>query len=73
MSSFLPTEAVTKHKRFLRGYFRAQLLLSEDNKVKARQLFKGLDKITGYSDFEDSNQGLLRTIDMAVKGESRWP
>ena len=72
MSSFLPTEAVTEHKRFLRGYFRAQLFLNEGNRVKAKKLFNGLDKTAGYLDFEESNHNLLTTIDMAVRGKSRW-
>ena len=72
MSSFLPAEAVTECGKFLRGYFRAQLLLEEAKKVKAKRLFDALDKAMGYIEFEDSNHDLLKTIDMAVRGKSRW-
>ncbi len=72
MSSFLPADAVMESKRFLRGYFRAQVFLKEDKKVKAKVIFSALDRTTGYIDFEDSNHSLLKTIDIAVRGESRW-
>lgn len=72
MSSFLPTDVVIENKRFLRGYFKAQLLLNQGNKVKAGKLFNVLDKAAGYPDFEESNHNLLKIIDMAVRGQSRW-
>jgi len=72
MSSFLPSDIVAESERFLRAYFKAQLFLQEGKRVKAKRLFSGLDRTTGYSDFEDSNQDVLRIIDLAVRGESRW-
>jgi hypothetical protein len=72
MSSFLPADAVAECEKFLRGYFRAQILLESGKKVKAKRIFDALDKATGYSEFEDSNHPLLETIDMAVRGKSRW-
>lgn len=72
MSSFLPADAVTECEKFLRGYFRAQLLLESGKKIKAKRIFDALDKATGYIEFEDSNHSLLTIIDMAVRGESRW-
>ncbi|MCX6704521.1 MAG: hypothetical protein NTZ07_03710 [Candidatus Woesebacteria bacterium] len=72
MSSFLPADAVAECERFLRGYFRAQLLLESGKKVKAKRIFDALDKAAGYTEFEDSNHALLKMIDMAVRGESRW-
>lgn len=72
MSSLIPPDSMDKSERFLRGYFKAQILLESGKKVKARRLFSALDKTTGYKDFEDSNHDLLKFIDIAVRGTSRW-
>lgn len=58
--------------KILEGYFRAQKHLAEGEKIKARELFKHLKKISGYVEFEDEHRDLLRAIDIAVRGESRW-
>jgi hypothetical protein len=72
MSSYLPTIEVAAHERFLKGYFKAQRLLEEGKKVKAKRLFCALDNTTGYADFEDSSHDILKMIDIAVRGQSRW-
>ncbi len=56
--------------RFARSYFRAQKFIADDKKVKAKRLFNALDKMTGYSEFEEQNSFLLMTIDVAVRGKS---
>ena len=72
MSSFISPDDIKEHENFLRGYFKAQIFLQSGNRVKAKKIFNGLDKATGYLEFEKENSDLLRAIDLAVEGESRW-
>lgn len=57
--------------RFLRGYFRGQLLLKAGKRDKAMRLYEGLEKKTGYREFEEQNQKWLAAIDLAVRGNNR--
>ena len=57
-------------RRFARAYFKSQVFIVEGRPTKAKRLFRLLDKMTGFRDFEDKNEGLLRSIDIAVRGET---
>lgn len=57
--------------KFLRGYFRGQLLLKAGKRDKAMRLYEGLEKRTGYLEFEKQNQEWLAAIDLAVRGNNR--
>lgn len=62
-----------KTEKFAKSYFRAQLHIARGRKTKARRLFKLLDAVNGFREFEENNQDLLRQIDLAVKGNSSIP
>ena len=59
--------------RFLRCYFRSQLLIIEGKPVKAKRLLNRLDKWTGFADFEEMNQKLLSIVDLGVRGKTIRP
>lgn len=68
LSYYLPKDVDPHHKRFLKGYFRAQLKIADGQKVRAREIFDGLVKKKGYEEFEEENQALLAAIDIVVRG-----
>ena len=69
LDKFLP-KIDPHHIKFVRGYFSAQVYLAEEKKTKAEELFRGLEEKADYAKFEKDNWSLLRTIDIAVRGES---
>ncbi len=68
----LPDDYNPHNKRFLRDYFRAQLRVAQGKPVKAKRIFQGLVKRTGYNEFEETNEPYLAAVDLAVKGHTRW-
>jgi len=64
------TEINPHDRKFARAYFKSQVFIVEGRPTKAKRLFRLLDKMTGFRDFEDKNEGLLRSIDIAVRGET---
>lgn len=71
MSYYLETIGLdNSDSRFARSYFRAQKLIADDKRVKARRLFDALDRATGFAEFEEQNPLLLKIIDVAVRGRS---
>ena len=72
VTSHLPEDFNPHHRQFLRDYFRAQVRIAAGQKVRAAEIFNGLTKKTGYTDFENSERHLLAAIDLMVRGENRW-
>lgn len=68
LSYHLPENISPHHECFLKGYFKAQLRITEGQKVRAREIFDGLVKKKGYKEFEENNQVLLAAIDIVVRG-----
>lgn len=67
----LPEDFDPHHVAFLRDYFRAQLRVQQGRRTKAQRIFGGLDKKTGYKEFEQEKQEWLAAVDLAVRGENR--
>lgn len=67
----IPEDYNPHYVGFLRDYFRAQLRIQQGRKTKAQRIFDGLDRRTGYKEFEQENQAWLAAIDLAVRGENR--
>jgi len=72
IKSHLPPDFDPRYKKFLRSYFRAQLLIANGRKIKAGRIFTGLEKKAGYNEFEEENKSFLAAVDLAVRGETRW-
>ena len=70
ISACIPEDLDPHYKNFVRGYFRAQVRIEAGDKKRGRRILEGLDKITGFKEFEDSNQELLAAIDIAVRGRT---
>lgn len=71
IKGYLPDNYNPHWVNFLRGYFRGQLLLKGGKRTKAARLYEGLEKRTGYQEFEYQNQEWLAAIDLAVRGDNR--
>lgn len=72
MQGCLPDDITPGDKKYLHSYFRAQIFIVSDKKRKASRLFRHLSNLTGYNEFERNNVELLRCVDVAVKGSTRW-
>jgi hypothetical protein len=70
LSYHLPEDIDPHVTNFVRGYFNAQLRLSEGKKTKAKRIFRGLDNSEGFTEFEENNPQLLAAIDIVVRGET---
>lgn len=70
ISSKIPPEIHKGMENLLKDYFRAQLRIAKGQKKRAAAILKGLDKKTGFLEFEESNQPLFAAIDFAVNGRS---
>ncbi len=70
IASHLPNDFKPRYNDFVRGYFRAQLRVAKGQRVRAREIFKGLDRRRGFKEFEKDNQSLLAAIDIVVTGKS---
>lgn len=72
LQSFLPNDISKKELKFLEAYFRIQLRVANGQMKRANELFGFLGKIKGYNDFENEHIPLLKVVDIAVKGKTRW-
>lgn len=72
IAAHLPRDFNRHHKDFVRTYFRVQVRIAKGQKKRAREIFRGLEKKTGYNEFEEVNKPLLAAIDVAVRGSSNW-
>lgn len=72
MKGFLPDGLSKSTLNFLKTYFRAQQRIEEGRTKKAREILNGLDKKTGWEEFENQNKELLMTVDVAVRGDTNW-
>lgn len=74
MSHYLPDDINPHDRRYLRAYFRSQIFIADGKPTKARRLFRRLSNWTGYDEFEEKESSIemLRTVDMGVKGHTRW-
>ena len=70
MSYYLPKDLSDRDQGLLRGYFRAQILIVKGRRIRASRLLRGLDKLAGFTEFEDDNEELLKKVDIAVRGET---
>ena len=68
LSHHLPKDRNPHYENFLKGYFNAQLRIARGQKVRAKEIFEGLDKKKDYKDLEKHNQALLAAIDIVVRG-----
>ncbi len=66
----LPENFDPHNRKFLRGYFRAQLRIARGQMVKAGRIMDGLDVKPGFREFEDENGALLAAVDIAVRGKT---
>ena len=66
----LPENFNPHHKKFLRDYFRAQLRIAQGKRVKAGRIFAGLEKKTGFIEFEQKCGSYLAAVDIAVRGKT---
>ena len=57
-------------KKFIRSYFeiQAEYKRNPDDPVRARRAMRGLEKRTGFLEFERTHQSLLAGIEIAVRG-----
>lgn len=70
MSYLLPDGIPTRNQKFLKAYFRAQVRLIEGSKNKAAKILEGLGKRDGFNKFEEEEDGLFASIDIAVRGQT---
>lgn len=70
ISARIPEEILRKYKNFIFSYFRAQLRIARGQDKRAREILNGLDKKTGFLEFEEKNESLLAAIDISVRGSS---
>lgn len=68
--SKVPEEIKKDHKSFISSYFRAQLRIAKGQRKRAAEILNGLDRKTGFAEFEEEHASLLAAIDIAVRGSS---
>ena len=72
ISGKIPEELLKGNYKILHGYYRAQLRISCDKKVKARNILNSLASDEKFISLEDSHPDLLVAIDIAVKGYTNY-
>lgn len=71
MKSFLPNSLREGELNFIKSYFRVQLRVSEGRRKKATEMYRGLEKKTGWEDFAKDRVDLLVLVDLAARGETK--
>ncbi len=72
IASKIPEELLKGNYKILHGYYRAQLRISCEKKVKARNILNSLASNKNFISLEDSHADLLVAIDIAVKGYTNY-
>lgn len=68
----IPEELLQGNYNVLHSYYRAQLRIHCEKKVKARRILNSLASNKNFVSLEDSHADLLAAIDIAVKGYTNY-
>lgn len=68
----IPEELLKGNYNILHSYYRAQLRIFCEKRVKARKILNSFASNKNFTSLEDSHADLLAAIDVAVKGYTNY-